>query len=168
MLRITSMTISNSMDQLLLDLQNAITGLPFTLPEGTEDGPLAMHLCDFEVDEEEGPFYSFNRSWERAFQRNNAKKKKLVVHGKYGLQLAHNFMSHFARVPGIEANNGLTLIKARVEALLSLIYEVYVYYQHLLGLNHLKLFYQGSDTSEDCYYGSRQCTNPISKRPSPN
>ncbi|KAG1801224.1 uncharacterized protein BJ212DRAFT_1305098 [Suillus subaureus] len=89
------MAISGSMDQLswlFIDLQNVITNLPMTMPEGTEDGPLAMHLCDFKVDEEEGPFYSFNRSWEQ--------------------------------FPGIEANNGLTLIQAWVEALSSLIYKV--------------------------------------------
>ncbi|KAG1781479.1 hypothetical protein EV702DRAFT_1041989 [Suillus placidus] len=69
---------SHSTDQLLANLQNAITGLSLTVPEGTEDSPLVTHLCDFDVDEEEGPFYSFNHSWEQAFQHNDDEKKKLI------------------------------------------------------------------------------------------
>ncbi|KAG0691648.1 hypothetical protein DFH29DRAFT_1010523 [Suillus ampliporus] len=83
------MAISGSDDQLsqsLLSLHNAIAALSPTIPEAKEDGPLTTYLCDFDVNEEEGPFYSFNRSWD--------------------------FASHFDRVPRIKAHSGLTLLQA--------------------------------------------------------
>ena len=83
-----------------------------------------MHLSDFSIDEEEGPYFFFNRAWELAFQRPNNEKPKLIVHGKYGLKVAHSFASHFANVNGIEIHNGLGLIILQLQQLLKLISDV--------------------------------------------
>ncbi|KIK74904.1 hypothetical protein PAXRUDRAFT_174357 [Paxillus rubicundulus Ve08.2h10] len=96
--------------KMLGELRHAIATLLVSLPEGKKDGPLYMHLSDFSVDEEEGPYFSFNRAWELAFQRPKNEKPKLIVHGKYGLKVAHSFASHFANLNGIEAHNDLGLI----------------------------------------------------------
>ncbi|KAF8833049.1 hypothetical protein BDN67DRAFT_1021658, partial [Paxillus ammoniavirescens] len=69
--------------QLLTELHNAIKSLPSSLPEGSESGLIATQFCSWEIDEDEGLFFSFNRTWERVFQRTEAEQKELIsgVHG---------------------------------------------------------------------------------------
>ncbi|KAG2110208.1 uncharacterized protein F5147DRAFT_651863 [Suillus discolor] len=110
--------------QSLADLQSAITGLPGSLPEAAEDGPISHHLHDLSVDEDEGPFYSFNRAWERVFQCSEEEQQKLVVRGKHGIILAHNFAAHFAALPKIEQHDGLNLMNERIEVLIKLLHDV--------------------------------------------
>ncbi|KIK77472.1 hypothetical protein PAXRUDRAFT_166718, partial [Paxillus rubicundulus Ve08.2h10] len=74
------------LSQLLTELHNTIKSLPSSIPEGSESGPIATQFCSWEIDEEEGPFFSFNRTWERVFQKSEAEQKSLVVRGKFGLQ----------------------------------------------------------------------------------
>ncbi|KAG1754910.1 uncharacterized protein EDB91DRAFT_1242132 [Suillus paluster] len=97
--------------QLLADLHSVIAGLPSSLPEAAEDGPISHHLRDFSIDEDEGPFYSFNRAWERVFQ-------------KHGVILAHDFAVHFSALPNIEQHNGLNLMNECIKALIKLLHDV--------------------------------------------
>jgi hypothetical protein len=118
-----------SKDRQLLDeqvkkLTSLIKKLPTTLPCGTKDGPIATNFCDLSHDTEEGPYYTFNKAWERVFQRQDDQKELLVVRGKYGLDVALNYITHFSKLPGIEDNGGLTLLVARVESLTALIETV--------------------------------------------
>lgn len=108
--------------QLLTELANHIKQLPASLPEEDEFGPIAIHLSDHSIDEEEGPFYSFNRSWEQVFQQ--AKPEKLVVRGKYGLELAHSFCVFYAQTSKIADNGGLDLMIMHVQTLIALIEKV--------------------------------------------
>jgi hypothetical protein len=50
--------------QSLAELHSIIARLPDSLPEAADDGLLGKHLRGFSIDEEEGPFFSFNRAWE--------------------------------------------------------------------------------------------------------
>jgi hypothetical protein len=55
------------LDELLKKLTSLIKKLPTMLPCGAKDGPIAAHLCDFNLthhDSTEGPYYTFNKSWE--------------------------------------------------------------------------------------------------------
>ena len=112
--------------QSLADLHSVIAGLPGSLPEAAEDGPISHHLRDFSVDEDEGPFYSFNRAWERVFQRSENEQQKLVMRGKHGVILAHNFAVQFSALPNIEQHGGLNLMNERIKALIKLLHDVYV------------------------------------------
>jgi hypothetical protein len=67
------------LSQSLTDLHSIIAGLPGSLPEAAEDGPISHHLCDFNVDEDEGPFFSFNCAWECVFQCSENEQQKLVM-----------------------------------------------------------------------------------------
>jgi len=75
----------------------------------------------------EGPYFTFNQSWEQAFQCADSQKEYLVVRGKYGLDLVQAYMARFAEVPGIEANNGLSLLAQWVEALIAFIEAMYFF-----------------------------------------
>jgi hypothetical protein len=116
--------VRKHVSKLLGELHHGIATLPASLPEGKRDGPLSVYLPDFSIDEEEGPYFSFNCAWAHAFQKPNNEKSKLIVCGKYGLKVAHSFASHFANVNGIEAHNGLGLIVLRLQQLLKLISDV--------------------------------------------
>lgn len=107
-----------SFEELLLKLNTLVKKLPTTLPCGTKEGPLAKYLTSLEYDND-SPYETFNRSWERVFQRPDAEKKLLVVRGKYGLDLAYRYAAHFATVAGIE--DSLGLVSKRVKTLIELI-----------------------------------------------
>ncbi|KIJ11362.1 hypothetical protein PAXINDRAFT_15759 [Paxillus involutus ATCC 200175] len=115
---------SKLVSQLLDQLKEVANSLPTTLPDGTKDGPIAIHLSNLSVDEEEGPFYSFNRAWELVFQCTDTEKRKLIVRRKYGLKMVHSFTTHFVKLKGIEANGNLVLIAEHLKTLLQLITEV--------------------------------------------
>lgn len=113
------------LDELVKKLTSLIKKLPTTLPCGSKDGPIATNLCDLTHDDTEGPYYSFNKSWERVFQRSEDQKELLVVRGKYGLDIALTYIVHFSKAPRIEENGGLGLLAVRVESLITLIETVY-------------------------------------------
>ena len=50
-----------------------------------------------------------------------SEKEYLEVQGKYGLDLVQAYIAHFSRIPGIKADNGLSLLAQWVEALIALI-----------------------------------------------
>jgi hypothetical protein len=112
------------LDNLLQKLNGIIKKLPTALPCGSKDGPIAKCLSDHTYDATEGPYYTFNSNWERVFQCAEDQKKYLVIRGKYGLDLVQAYITHFSKVSGIEANNGLHLMAQRVEALITLIETV--------------------------------------------
>jgi hypothetical protein len=85
-----------------------------------KDGPLAKYFTSLEYDND-SPYKTFNQWWEHVFQHADAEKKLLIARGKYGLDLAHAYAAHFAKVAGIEENNGLGLMAQRVKALIELI-----------------------------------------------
>jgi hypothetical protein len=76
---------------------------------GSNDGPIVKRLSDHTYNATEGPYYTFNSNWEQVFQCAEDHKKYLVVRGKYGLNLMQAYITHFLKVSGIEANNGLHL-----------------------------------------------------------
>jgi len=110
--------------ELLNQLKKAVANLPMSIPEGDPSGPIATYLSDFSIDKEEGPFYSFNRAWERAFQQPEDERRKLIVRGKYGLQVAVAFVAYFLQAEGIEEHNAHNLVADRIENLLQLIHDV--------------------------------------------
>ena len=109
----------SSVEELLLKLNTLIKKLSTTLPCGSKDSPLAKYLTSLEYDND-SPYETFNQSWEHVFQCADA-ERKLVMQGKYGLDLAHRYAAHFATVAGIENNNGLGLVAQRVKVLIELI-----------------------------------------------
>jgi hypothetical protein len=103
------------LDEMLKKLTSLVKKLLTTLPCGSKDGPLAKNLCDLNFarhDSTEGPYYNFNKSWERVFQRPDDQKELLVVRGKYGLEIALAYLVHFLKAPGIEENSGIELLAA--------------------------------------------------------
>src|SRR5271168_629418 len=115
------------LDEILKKLTSLVKKLPTTLPCGSKDGPLAEHLCDLNFtchDSTEGPYYTFNKSWERVFQRLDDQKELLVVRGKYGLEIALAYLVHFSKAPGIEENGCIELLTARADSLIALIETV--------------------------------------------
>jgi len=104
-----------------------IKKLPTTLPCGSKDGPIAKHFSDHKFDATEGPYFTFNQSWERVFQCADSEKEYLMVRGKYGLDLVQAYVAHFSKISGIEADNGLSLLAQRVEALIILIDTMYIF-----------------------------------------
>ena len=109
------------LETLLQKLNGLIKKLPTTLPCGSKDGPIAKHFSDHKFDATKGPYFTFNQSWEWVFQCADSEKEYLVVWGKYGLDLVQAYIAHFSRIPGIEADNGLSLLAQWVEALIALI-----------------------------------------------
>ena len=105
--------------ELLFKLNTLIKKLPTTLPCGSNDGSLAKYLTSLKYDND-SPYKTFNPSWECVFQCADAERKLVVVWGKYGLDLAHRYATHFATVAGIENNNGLGLVAQRLKALIEL------------------------------------------------
>jgi hypothetical protein len=98
--------------------------LHLALPCGLKDGPIASNFSDFTHNPEEGPYYTFNKSWERVFQRPDDQKEHLVVRGKYGLEVALSYITYFSTAPGIEEDGALGLLAVRVESLIGLIEAV--------------------------------------------
>ena len=91
------------------------------VPCGSKDGPITKHFSDYTHDTSEGPFFTFNQSWERVFQRVDSEKQYLMVQEKYGLDLVHAYITHFSRISGIKANNGLDMMAQHVDELITLI-----------------------------------------------
>jgi hypothetical protein len=120
----TSPKDQQRLDELVKKLTSLIKKLPTTLPCGSKDGPLATNFCDLTHDTTEGPYYTFNKSWERVFQWPDDEKELLVVRGKYGLDVALAYITHFSKASGIEENGGLGLLAVRVESLIALIETV--------------------------------------------
>jgi hypothetical protein len=88
------------LDEILKKLTSLVKKLPTTLPCGSKDGPLAEHLCDLNFthhDSTEGPYYTFNKSWEHIFQCPDDQKELFVVRGKYGLEVALAYLVHFSK-----------------------------------------------------------------------
>jgi hypothetical protein len=120
----TSPTDRQRLDELVKKLTSLIKKLPTTLPCGAKDGPIATNFSDFTYDSTEGPYYSFNKSWERVFQRPDDQKELLVVRGKYGLDIALAYLTYFSKAPGIEDNGEIGLLAVRAESLIALIETV--------------------------------------------
>lgn len=108
-------------ENLLQKLNRLIKKLSTMVPCGSKDGPITKHFSDYTYDTSEGPFFTFNQSWERVFQCVDSEKQYLVVRGKYGLDLVHAYITHFSKISGIEANNGLDMVAQRVDGLITLI-----------------------------------------------
>jgi hypothetical protein len=111
------------LSKLVLDLEKIVAHLPSSVSCGTKDGPIATNFASHEFDISEGPYYSFNKAWERTFQVSEEEKKLRVVRGKYGLAIVHSYLVHFSKIAGIEANGGLYLMAEQVAALISTIQQ---------------------------------------------
>jgi hypothetical protein len=73
-------------------LHGLIKKLCSTLPRGTKDGPIAKHFTEHRYDAEEGPYYTFNKSWEHVFQAQDFRIEHIVIQGKYGLDLVYSYV----------------------------------------------------------------------------
>jgi len=93
-------TISSPVQEQKQCVENLLQKLPTMVP------------CGPSYDTSEGPYFTFNQSWERVFQCVDSEKQYLVVRGKYGLDLVHAYIAHFSKISGIKANNGLHLLHA--------------------------------------------------------
>jgi len=109
---------------LLKKLGGLIKNLPTTLPCGAKENPIVKYFSDLDNDTNEGPYYTFNKSWECVFQVSEERKQLLVLRGKHGMNLVHAYLAHFSKVSGIEDNNGLFLMAEHVEALTKVIEAV--------------------------------------------
>ena len=114
------------LDNLLQKLSGLIRKLPASRPCGTKEGPIAKHFTSHKYDVMEGPYFTFNQSWERIFQCPESEKEHLVIRGKYGLEMVQAYLACFVKYPGIEKDGGLQLVAQRVEILIALIEAVYV------------------------------------------
>ena len=120
----TTLKEQQLLDELLKKLTSLIKKLPTTLPCGAKDGLIAMNFSNLTHDSTEGPYYSFNKSWEHIFQCPDDQKELLVARGKYGLDMALVYLTHFSKALGIEENGGLGLLAVRAESLIALIETV--------------------------------------------
>jgi hypothetical protein len=148
------------LQRLLLKLSGLIKKIPTTLPCGSKEGPIARHFSDLTYDATEGPYYTFNKSWERVFQCPDGEKEHLIVRGKYGLDLVQAYLVHFSNILGIETNGGLQLMAQRVEALISLIETMYESYYWP------SLFYSHHDNRKG--KGRKMTTRPTNAAKKPN
>lgn len=116
------------LQQLLNSLKGLIKNLPLSLPCGAKEGPIGKYFPDkAEYDEEEGPYFTFNKAYERVFQGlAEPDRELLVMRGKYGIERVHTCMTIFSKISGIEKNDGLVLMAARASDLLELCKTVYV------------------------------------------
>ncbi|KAG0698115.1 hypothetical protein DFH29DRAFT_878244 [Suillus ampliporus] len=85
--------------QSLADLHSVIAKLPGSLPEAAEDALMKMKCSENE-------------------------QQKLVMRGRHGVILAHDFAVHFAALPNIEQHDGLVLMNKRIKALIKLLHDV--------------------------------------------
>lgn len=104
------------LEGLIQMLTGLVKKLSTTRPCGPKDGPIAKNFSDLAHDTDEGPYYTFNKAWERVFQCLDS--DHLIVRGKYGLELVLAYIVHFSNVPGIEA---LQLVAQRVDKLVALL-----------------------------------------------
>ncbi|KAF8127579.1 hypothetical protein EV363DRAFT_462861 [Boletus edulis] len=91
-----------------------IETLPNLLSLGTPEGTIASNFSNFDIDEDEGPYFSVNQAWERTFQKA---QEAAITRGPYGVKLVYDFFAHFLQIPGIEAHGGLDLMLMRVNQL---------------------------------------------------
>jgi len=112
------------LDTLLKKLAVLIKNLPTSLPCTTKDGPITKFFTSHEYDHDEGPYYTFNKSWECVFQVSDDEKEKLVLRGKHGLPLVLTYLLHFSKIPEITQNNGLFFMAERVQSLISTVESV--------------------------------------------
>ncbi|KIK73194.1 hypothetical protein PAXRUDRAFT_179030, partial [Paxillus rubicundulus Ve08.2h10] len=61
--------IEQKITSVLEDVLTLIGKLPPSLPVGTHDGPIASNFSNFDIDADEGPYFTVNRAWERTFQQ---------------------------------------------------------------------------------------------------
>jgi len=109
------------LSDLLQQLRVLIKDLSSSLPIGDKDGLISKNFSSREFDKSEGPYFTFNKAWERTFQVSDEEKVKRIAKGKYGLDLVHSYVLHFSTIAGIEANGGLHLMAERVSALINFI-----------------------------------------------
>ena len=136
------------LDKAMKTLQSLIRKLPSTLPCGTKDGPLVKHFTDTDHDVEEGPYYTFNRSWECVFQSPDVKQEHIIICGKHGLDLVYAYIAHFSHIPKIEENNGLQLVALRVDSLSKMIDKLYVPLNHTLLADSQIYYSKGSEPAK--------------------
>ena len=112
----------------LHSLKGLIKNLPSSLPCGAKEGPIGKYFPDkAEYDEEEGPYFTFNKAYERVFQGlAEPDRELLIMRGKYGIERVHTCMTIFSKISGIEKNDGLVLMAAHASDLLELCKTVYV------------------------------------------
>ncbi|KIJ20514.1 hypothetical protein PAXINDRAFT_7753 [Paxillus involutus ATCC 200175] len=108
---------------ILSDVLRVIEKLPHSLVVGTADGPIASHFSNFDINPEEGPYFTVNCAWEWTFQKTG---EAAITGGQYGVKLVHNFLAHFLHIPGIEDNGGLDLMLRRVHQLAEMLQKVSV------------------------------------------
>lgn len=87
----------------LHDLEVLIDLLPPVIPLGTSDGPFAKYFSDLSINQEEGPYYSFNWAWNHVLQVPNADRVQLITRSEYGINLLFRFFKFFSTALGIEA-----------------------------------------------------------------
>lgn len=113
--------------QTALQAFNAIIkALPKTLSAGDKNGPIATNFTSHKFDSDEGPYYSFDKAWNRTFQVPDTQKIALIYRGKFGLQLVQAYLVHYAQLLRLEEDNGLYLVAERVEALNIFICKQYI------------------------------------------
>ncbi|KAF8835974.1 hypothetical protein BDN67DRAFT_984264, partial [Paxillus ammoniavirescens] len=108
---------------ILADVLRVIEKLLHSLVLGTADGPIASHFGNFDIDPDEGPYFTVNCAWERTFQKTG---EAVITGGQYGVKLVHDFLAHFLHIPGIEANGGLDLMLRHVHQLAEMLQKVSV------------------------------------------
>ena len=102
---------------LLKSLKKRIKSLPDSIPLADADGHLARYLGDLEVDGDEGPAFSANRQWERAFQASEEEQRRRIGRGPSGLDLVCPFLEFFAQQPGMEGADGVGMLARRIHGL---------------------------------------------------
>jgi hypothetical protein len=112
----------------LHSLQGLIKNLPSSLPCGAKEGPIGKYFLEkAEYNEEEGPYFTFNKAYDRVFQGlAEHERELLVMRGKYGIERVHTCMAVFSKISGIEKNKGLVLMAACASDLVKLCQTVYV------------------------------------------
>ena len=97
--------------------------MPWSLPCRAEDRPIGKA----EYNKEEGPYFTFNKTYDRVFQGlTDLERELLVMQGKYGIKQVHTCMTVFSKILGIEKNNGLVFMAAHASDLVKLCQTVYV------------------------------------------
>jgi hypothetical protein len=112
------------LDTLLKKLAVLIKQLPTSLPGTTKDGPITKFFTSHKYNHDEGPYYTFNKSWECVFQVSDDEREMLVLRGKHGLPLVLTYLLHFSKIPEIVQDNGLFLMAERVQSLISTVESV--------------------------------------------
>ncbi|KIK77667.1 hypothetical protein PAXRUDRAFT_776864 [Paxillus rubicundulus Ve08.2h10] len=107
----------------LAEALKLIEKLPQSLPLGTAEGSIAENFGSFNIDDEEGPFFTVNHAWERTFQTTG---EAAITQGQYGIKLVHDFLLHFLHIPGIEAHGSLNLMLGQVHQLTTMLQKLIV------------------------------------------